>query len=1246
MKNTQSKCKRIGIIGAISLCIFCAIGATFANATPAYADTDTKYRESILKKAVMYNVYSCYKTGAIKKKVNNTGGTPGTTKNILNGANKIDKKIPQGFWGTISSTKGKFDCKSIIEKAYAYANDSGNVKPSPVPPDQTKLSEVHDFLTGMGYKGSGDPSNAQKNCVTYNYTTDKADGSAFIQVCAYVNRSTQRFIAKPEFEINIGTDGAFNGRVRGKTISGNKVEIMYYPGAFFAETVTAQWGTDVKWHDFVSSLTGGIKDKISQVKTTTTTRGTIIFKLDPNPVDSPDDGMRKQYKIKNTDDAKKTAGKKAATYLSASEYDMVSRGTAATGLTDQEKFVLLNSYLRNFYQVKFAGCVSTENGKLTGDDKATYDAAKKDGKPYHDKPAFMLYEGELQWCYVKAGANGNVKVNGYNSYGNFDGQSSSQFSFAKVISELKKLKNKVSIEDFPDGEDTFTQNAEGAGSSGEFEEDAAAACFKFSGPLGWIMCPVLKTIGDAAAALYKHTSDDFLQVDASLLAQGDENGAYRGWQRFQAYANIVFAILLIIVIISQLTGFGISNYGIKKALPRLVLGVVLINLSFIICQLAVDLSNILGHELYDFFTETLPGSIAGENQPDGVPIFTSVVGEIVQHLMGTAAIGAGAAGVGYIAVNAIQWDQWMMPLILAIIVCVIAVVFYFVLLAVRKAGIIILVILAPLAIVCYALPNTKKLFDRWYKMFASLLLVYPICGIVMGGSQFMGKLILTTLDEDNASFTMVLSAMLLMVVPFFFIPAILKASFSAMGAIGNRIATFGDRFSRGFARAAKGSELYRNAQREVAKANASYMGKRLDSKYDGDVKNIKSPWARRRYARIAAANEKLLNEDEQAKYARFMKEGDELHQLMGAGIENKRFSEDIKNQESAIELGYDSEISKEQSSDPIAHRQSLDKTLQALQANPDDYRAKVRARSLANRLISFGEPGEDELLQSFYRAEAGGYSDNVGMRNLQSYIMGQHAKTIKDDSKELFSVSNEMQRGKLNGKLIQQTTTGKDGQPIVRYTTLDNASKAVDNMASEKVVGQNESAFRNLSMALKHEAKYDEDPDALAVSDGKVGNIQEQVRQHANSIYGTPQLKSKMKSGGAQELAFQELLIQSMGAKSIANMNGQALQGTANAIKSGKLSKEDVVKVATVANNSMRDQTISHSDSNYNAIRSILSAANDTGFVKFDVPAERKAEREPTGPSDPLDTHNDNSGQSSNQRPPSPDEDNGWDGGF
>ena len=56
------------------------------------------------------------------------------------------------------------------------------------------------------------------------------------------------------------------------------------------------------------------------------------------------------------------------------------------------------------------------------------------------------------------------------------------------------------------------------------------------------------------------------------------------------------------VIISQLTGVGLDNYGVKKILPKLIIAVILVNVSYILCQLCIDVANLVGGSIKEIFT--------------------------------------------------------------------------------------------------------------------------------------------------------------------------------------------------------------------------------------------------------------------------------------------------------------------------------------------------------------------------------------------------------------------------------------------------------------------------------------------------------------------------------------------------------------------------------------------------------------------------------------------------------------------
>jgi hypothetical protein len=87
------------------------------------------------------------------------------------------------------------------------------------------------------------------------------------------------------------------------------------------------------------------------------------------------------------------------------------------------------------------------------------------------------------------------------------------------------------------------------------------------------------------------------------------------------------------------------------------------------------------------------------------------------------------------------------------------------------------------------------------------------------------------------------SSMVVGALPIFFIPSVLKGSFSALGSVGSRLAGLGDRLGTGVSRGIRGSEGYKAAQaRGYARANRIRAG--LDRNYKPTaIGNLKSSLA-------------------------------------------------------------------------------------------------------------------------------------------------------------------------------------------------------------------------------------------------------------------------------------------------------------------------------------------------------------------------------------------------------------------
>ena len=293
--------------------------------------------------------------------------------------------------------------------------------------------------------------------------------------------------------------------------------------------------------------------------------------------------------------------------------------------------------------------------------------------------------------------------------------------------------------------------------------------------LGWIICPVAEFLGGLIDDIYVWMEDTFLVIRPELLSD-DESGTYGAWTRFRDMANIIFIMVLLVIVLSQVTGFGVSNYGIKKMLPKLVAVAILVNLSYIICQLAVDLSNIVGHQVMRLLT-------AIATQPDANGEATRTLATFTTGGPGGGGIVALVLGVG--AIGALVAFGAIGGLLLALLGALISILVAFLILIVRQAAVVLLVAVAPVAFIFYILPNTEKIFQKWLGMFKGMLLIFPIAGAVMGGGKLAGIIIQSANTEDNV-FTLI--GVTCAILPFFALPSLIKGSMNALGSVGAKLA--------------------------------------------------------------------------------------------------------------------------------------------------------------------------------------------------------------------------------------------------------------------------------------------------------------------------------------------------------------------------------------------------------------------------------------------------------------------------
>lgn len=328
--------------------------------------------------------------------------------------------------------------------------------------------------------------------------------------------------------------------------------------------------------------------------------------------------------------------------------------------------------------------------------------------------------------------------------------------------------------------------------------------------LGWILCPILTTGASIADSAYSFLADNFLSTDPSLVntnpkAVGADGttligtGTYSAWKIMQGLGNVAFVIAFLIIIFSQLTGAGITNYGVKKMLPRIVVAAILVNLSFLICQIAVDLSNILGASLKSLLEAVATQVSSATPQP------IVAGGNDTGNLGGIVVTVLAVAGGGALAFTGIS------AVIIAVVGAVISLLTIFVLLIVRKALIVLLIVVAPLAFVAYLLPNTESLFQKWRKLFTTLLLLYPVFGLLYGACLLASTIVRGVNVGGDATLTGII-AYIILVVPLLAIFPLLKGSLDGIGKIGGAIQSYGQKTRSGAQGGVKGAaDKYKNS---------------------------------------------------------------------------------------------------------------------------------------------------------------------------------------------------------------------------------------------------------------------------------------------------------------------------------------------------------------------------------------------------------------------------------------------------
>lgn len=251
--------------------------------------------------------------------------------------------------------------------------------------------------------------------------------------------------------------------------------------------------------------------------------------------------------------------------------------------------------------------------------------------------------------------------------------------------------------------------------------------------VGWVICPTMRSIAKLADYGFTYINTSFLKLDYSLSS--DTSGTYAAWEIMRSIANALFVVAFMALIYSQLTGRASGGYNIKRLLPRLIICAILVNLSYFLCQILVEGSNIIGGALLEILT-----NLAERVGPSVMPIGESpnafqdgTLSTITAQIM---------AKTGY---------AWVLLAPTAAVTISVATVTAaaLILLILRKVIVAMLILASPVLFVAFLMPNLERFFYQGLRLFIQLLMIYPIIALLLGAGQIVSATIVSIGSGDS-----------------------------------------------------------------------------------------------------------------------------------------------------------------------------------------------------------------------------------------------------------------------------------------------------------------------------------------------------------------------------------------------------------------------------------------------------------------------------------------------------------------
>ena len=347
-------------------------------------------------------------------------------------------------------------------------------------------------------------------------------------------------------------------------------------------------------------------------------------------------------------------------------------------------------------------------------------------------------------------------------HSNGDEDSATISNYAYVLGSFTTLKKPSTVQD-------GNGSASNSGSGGAGSNDADTCSSSGTTGFEWILCPILRTF-DGIANGFNSVIDKLLNFDVSSnLTSGVKNT----WSIMKNIASALLVIIMLIAIFAQAVGGGpIDAYTVRKIIPRLVAAVILMQLSWPIMVWIIEVVNALGSGVRGLIS----APFGGWQNLD------------LNHLIGPlkltgklTTIGLFSGLIGTVAFSGLTLGGIFLLACAAVLGMFIA----FAILILRNMLVVLLVMLAPVAILLWILPGTERYWKMWWNNFIKLLMLFPlIMAIIYGGRVFAH--VAAGNGANNGVAAGIIATFVIFVGyfgPYFFLPQAFKWGGQMFGAI-------------------------------------------------------------------------------------------------------------------------------------------------------------------------------------------------------------------------------------------------------------------------------------------------------------------------------------------------------------------------------------------------------------------------------------------------------------------------------